>query len=42
MAQKFLLQKSQINDLHEKICYNLEKGGNMMERHITLFTDILA
>ena len=41
MAQKFLLQKSQINDLHEKICYNLEKGGNMMERHITLFTDIL-
>ena len=41
MAQKFLLQKSQINDLHEKICYNLEKGGNMMEKHITLFTDIL-
>jgi CRP-like cAMP-binding protein len=41
MAQKFLLQKSQINDLHEKICYNLEKGGNVMEKHITLFTDIL-
>lgn len=41
MAQEFLLQKSQINDLPEKICYNLEKGGNMMEKHITLFTDIL-
>lgn len=41
MAQEFLLQKSQINDLHEKICYNLEKGGNVMEKHITLFTDIL-
>lgn len=41
MAQKFLLQKSQINDLHEKICYNLEKGGNVMEKHITLFTDVL-
>ena len=27
MTREFLLQKSQIDDFPEKICYNLEKGG---------------
>ena len=41
MVQEFLLQKSQINDLPEKICYNLEKGDRIAMEHITLFTNIL-
>ena len=35
------MQKSQIDDFPEKICYNLEKGDRIAMEHITLFTNIL-
>ena len=41
MTREFLLQKSQIDDFPEKICYNLEKGDRIAMEHITLFTNIL-
>ena len=36
MTREFLLQKSQIDDFPEKICYNLEKGDRNI---LTTYSD---